>query len=64
MSDPLPRPTNIEVVHFDLNALGLMLLRNPVPQREVLMARNNPETAEEVAHIRDDELKVMLLLRA
>jgi len=64
VSNPLPRPTQIEVAHYDLNALGVKLLSNPVPQWEVVRARRSDVTQEEVAHIPENELKVMLLLRA
>ena len=66
-ADPLPRPTQVEVAHFDLNTLGVRLLHNPIPQVDVLQMRaagDDSPLAQEVAHIPNDELKVMLLLRA
>lgn len=56
---PTPAPTQLQVTHFDLNRMGITLLRNPVYAKEVA----DGLTAEQ----REDalnELKVMLLLRA
>lgn len=58
-SDPLPMPSQIRVSHFDHNSLGLKLLAPPLPQLDVQNAE-----PDEVSHIRPDELKVMVLLRA
>ncbi len=51
---PTPAPTQIQVVHFDLNRLGIKLVADPVlPKLE-----NGPETAPP-----KDELKLMVLLK-
>lgn len=54
--EPRPEPTQVQVVHFDFDTLGLNLLRPPVHQPEVLAGLG---TDRNIAN----ELKVMLLLK-
>jgi hypothetical protein len=54
--ESMPAPTQVAVVHFDLNTLGLRLLRGPVYPTDLL------DGLEEHRDI-SQELKVMLLLK-
>ncbi len=55
-----PAPTNLEVVHFDFNTLGVKLLHNPVLPSEQTSASDEEGAATPVTN---DHLKVMLLLK-
>ncbi|MDJ0753561.1 MAG: hypothetical protein QNJ45_08605 [Ardenticatenaceae bacterium] len=63
----MPAPTQIEVTHFDLNHLGLMLLRPAVYPPELFAPPNNPDGPGGIAEDRREqilsELKIMLLLK-
>lgn len=52
-ADPTPGPTQIQVVHFDLDTLGIKLLKDPIL----------PPAIRETTTIPNDELKVMVLLK-
>jgi hypothetical protein len=58
-AEPQPRPTNVGVSQFDLNRLGLRLLREPIYTTEVAQALRAEGREEALL-----ELKVMALLRA
>lgn len=56
--DPTPAPTQIKVVHFDFETLGIKLLLAPVyPAEQIATPANGPEK------INEQELKVMVLLK-
>ena len=61
---PLPAPTQIQVVHFDFNTIGIKLLRSPhydlCGQRCPIVGEGD---GEEDNNPCKDELKVMLLLK-
>lgn len=63
----MPSPTQIEVTHFDLNHLGLMLLRPAVYPLELFAPPNNQDGPRGIAQDRREqilrELKIMLLLK-
>jgi hypothetical protein len=65
--NPGPAPTNIQVVHFDWNQLGITLLQNPVylPSADP-NAPSGTQAGKPVLNGQPnkDELKVMLLLKA
>jgi hypothetical protein len=59
VSEPTPAPTQIQVVHFDFETLGIKLLLDPVYPTEQTTA----DAANSVEAINPQELKVMVLLK-
>lgn len=59
--EPMPTPTQIEVVHFDFNTMGLKLLRPAVYSQELFDLEDGVEEQRREQIL--NELKVMALLK-
>jgi hypothetical protein len=61
-----PAPTNLEVVHFDFDTVGLKLLSLPIYPGKWVNPKTFGDTANgesEMEKVAQEELKVMVLLK-